>query len=198
MIKIKTVHFVTKLFFLIFFLHLTHPTFAVNATTDIAVSVKPSSIPTIAIAVVNVRHLLQHAPQSEKARKKLKQRFLKKEQELDIEAEAIRKFEDSIKQIEEQLSRHDKIEKERELRSRKRAQTRDLEDYREDLRLAKNMALDGVQKVVYDAIDQVRRSKNIDIVIQDFVSASERVDITSTVLSYLADKLKENKKKSKK
>lgn len=172
---------------------LTSPLQSVFAAKESAVT------PTI--AVVNVRHLLQHAPQSEKASKALKKRFSSKELELDGEAEAIRKFEESIRQAEGQLSRSEKIEKERELRSRKRIQNRALEDYREELRLAKNTALDDVQKAVFEAIDVVRKTQRIDIVIQDFVSASERVDITKMVLSYLAKRLKEeqaNKKDEKK
>ena len=153
--------------------------------------------PKISIAVVNVRHLLQHAPQSELASQELKERFLKKEQELDTEAEAIREFEESIRQMEGRISREEKIEKERELRSRKRKQNRALEDYREDLRLAKSAALDDVQKVVFEAIDEVRKKKKIDIIIQDFISASERVDITEAVLSYLAIQLRKDQTKNK-
>lgn len=149
------------------------------------------------IAVVNVRYLLQHAPQSEEASKVLKKKFLAKEKELDKEAEAIRAFEESIRQSEGQLTRQEKIEKERELRSRKRTQNRALEDYREDLRLAKSAALDDVQETVFEAIDAVRKDEDIDIVIQDFVSASEKVDITKKVLAYLARKLKEDKSKKK-
>ncbi len=148
------------------------------------------AITSVSVAVVNVRHLLQHAPQSEAASKELKKRFLSKEQELDTEAEAIRAFEESLRQAEGRITREEKIEKKRELRSRKRTQNRALEDYREDLRLAKSEALDDVQKTVFEAIDEVRQLKKIDIILQDFVSASERVDITKTVLAYLADKLK--------
>ena len=152
---------------------------------------------TVSIAVVNVRYLLQHAPQSDAASKELKDRFLAKEKELDAEADSIRLFEESIRQSEGRITREEKIEKERELRSRKRNQNRALEDYREDLRIAKSAALDDVQKLVFETIDEVRKAKKIDIVIQDYVSASERVDITETVIEYLAEKLKkEHVKKS--
>ncbi len=144
----------------------------------------------LSVAVVNVRYLLQHAPQSDAASKELKDRFLAKEKELDAEADAIRLFEESIRQSEGRITREEKIEKERELRSRKRSQNRALEDYREDLRIAKSAALDDVQKLVFETIDEVRKAKKIDIVIQDYVSASERVDITETVIEYLAEKLK--------
>lgn len=149
------------------------------------------------IAVVNVRYLLQHAPQSEEASKELKERFLSTELALDAEAEAIRIFEESLKKTEESIPREVKIEKERELRSRKRTQNRALEDYREDLRLAKSAALDDVQKAVFEAIDEVRKQEDIDIVIQDFVSASERVDITKKVLDFLAEKLRIDKRKAR-
>jgi len=163
-------------------LTLITPVFADN-TADSSVSV----------AVVNVRYLLQHAPQSDAASNELKKRFLSKEKDLDAEAEAIRAFEESIRKSEDKLSREEKIEKERELRSRKRTQNRALEDYREDLRLAKSAALDDVQKMVFEAIDEVRKVKKIDIVIQDYVSASERVDITKAVIVFLAEKLKQDK-----
>jgi Skp family chaperone for outer membrane proteins len=192
---------VIKIISLVLLLCLVQPGFSenvVNNVVDKGVVTTTLPPPQIAIAVVNVRYLLQHAPQSEAARKALKQRFISKEKLLDAEAEAIRKFEASVRLIDDQLDRTEKIEKERELRSRKRAQNRALEDYREDLRLAKNAALDDVQKVVFEAIDVVRKSRNIDIVIQDFVAASERVDITKTVLSYLANKLKEDKKNTDK
>lgn len=153
---------------------------------------KKDSVSAVNIAVVNVRHLLQHAPQSGAASKALKERFIAKEKILDAEASSIRNFEESIKQAEGSITREEKIEKERELRSRKRAQNRALEDYREDLRLAKSAALDDVQKAVFEAIDEIRKAQAIDIVIQDFISASERVDITQTVLSYLAQQLEKD------
>ena len=188
--RILTTAFFTVLFTVFFIVTLPfQPVFAAKQMGNENV--------TATIAVVNVRHLLQHAPQSEEATKALKKRFSNKELKLDEESEAIRKFEEAIRQAEGQQSRSEKIEKERELRSRKRTQNRALEDYREELRIAKNSALDEVQKAVFEAIDVVRERQKIDIVIQDFVSASERVDITKDVLAYLADKLKEEQASKK-
>jgi len=39
------------------------------------------------------------------------------------------------------------------------------------------------------AIDEVRKQQDVDIVLQDYVSASKRVDITPLVLEYLKKKL---------
>jgi len=80
-------------------------------------------------------------------------------------------------------------EKEREIRSRKRIRSRSLQDFREELRFARDEALDNVQKEVFRAIDEVRIAQKIDIVFQDYISASQRVDITPLVLEYLKQKI---------
>ena len=49
-----------------------------------------------------------------------------------------------------------------------------------------------MQKEVFSAIDEVRKQQDIDIILQDYISANERVDITPFVLEFLKNKL--NKK----
>ena len=75
------------------------------------------------------------------------------------------------------------------MRARKRSRSRSLQDFREELRFARDAALDDVQKEVFRAIDEVRKQQNVDIVLQDYVSADKRVDLTPLVLDYLKKKL---------
>lgn len=147
-----------------------------------------------AIAVVDVRLLLQKAPQSDEASRVLKERFLPQEKALDDEAATIKRLEEELLQDQAQLSKEEQINRERDLRQRKRERNRALEDYREDLRLERNAALDEVQRQVFEAIDQVRAAKNIDVVIQDYVAANPDVDITDEVLTFLGKLLKESQK----
>ena len=81
---------------------------------------------------------------------------------------------------------------EREIRSLKRERARTLEDFREELRFARDTALDEVQKSVFQAIEEVRIERGIDIVIQEYVSASSRVDLTPHVIDYLKNKLEQH------
>lgn len=157
--------------------------------------VAANNSPSFRIATVDVRYLLKNAPQSDVASKALKERFQDSEKALDKEMAAIKDLEELLKRAVATLSKDERRKQEREIRSRKRTQSRALEDYREDLRLARNTALEDVQKLVFEAIDTVRKEEKIDVVIQDYVSASERISITEIVLDYLQDKLQNEQKK---
>ena len=144
----------------------------------------------VSVAVVNVTFLMENAPQSEAASNQLKEKFLPQEKKLAQQLDEINKLEAELKQlIASQADAEIKRQKERELRARKRARTRTLQDFREELRFARDAALDDVQKEVFGAIDEVRKQQQVDIVLQDYVSADKRVDITPLVLDYLKQKL---------
>jgi len=145
----------------------------------------------VSVGVVNVTFLMKNAPQSDLASNRLKEKFLPQEKKLAEALEEINNLEGALeklitlKNIDSDLKR----QKQRELRARKRARGRSLQDFSEELRFARNAALDDVQKEVFSAIDDVRKQQNIDIIIQDYISANKRVDITPLVLEYLRDKL---------
>ena len=145
----------------------------------------------VSVGVVNVTFLMKNAPQSDLASNRLKEKFLPQEKKLAEALEEINNLEGALeklitlKNIDSDLKR----QKHRELRARKRERGRSLQDFSEELRFARNAALDDVQKEVFSAIDDVRKQQNIDIIIQDYISANKQVDITPLVLEYLRDKL---------
>ncbi|MCF6190379.1 MAG: OmpH family outer membrane protein [Cocleimonas sp.] len=144
----------------------------------------------VSVGVVNVTFLMENAPQAEVASSNLKDKFLPQEQKLAEDLEQINGLEIGLKELIVSKENADiRRQKERELRSRKRARSRSLQDFREELRFARDAALDVVQKEVFSAIDEVRKEKNIDIILQDYISASQRVDITPVVLGFLKKKL---------
>jgi outer membrane protein len=144
----------------------------------------------VSVGVVNVTFLMENAPQSEVASTQLKARFSPQEKKLAIELDEINQLETELNKIKESKGDVELLrQKERELRSRKRVRSRTLQDFREELRFARDAALDDVQKEVFKAIDEVRIQQGVDIVLQDYVSASQRVDITPLVLEHLKSKL---------
>jgi outer membrane protein len=144
----------------------------------------------VSVGVVNVTFLMENAPQSEVASTQLKARFTPQEKKLAIELDEINQLEIELNKIKESKGDVELLrQKERELRSRKRVRSRTLQDFREELRFARDAALDDVQKEVFKAIDEVRTQQDVDIVLQDYVSASQRVDITPLVLEHLKSKL---------
>lgn len=142
------------------------------------------------VAVVNVTFLMENAPQSEAASNLLKEKFLPQEEQLAKQLETINKLEAELEKLTSSgTGGETKRQKERQLRSEKRKRSRSLQDFREELRFARDAALDDVQKEVFNAIDAVRSQQKIDIVLQDYVSASKSIDITPLVLTYLKKQL---------
>lgn len=142
------------------------------------------------VAVVNVTFLMENAPQSEAASNLLKEKFLPQEERLAKQLETINKLKTELENlISSGVKGEIKRQKERLLRSEKRKRSRSLQDFREELRFARDAALDDVQKEVFNAIDAVRDQQNIDIVLQDYISASKTIDITPLVLTYLKKQL---------
>ncbi|HIO92413.1 MAG TPA: OmpH family outer membrane protein [Leucothrix mucor] len=144
----------------------------------------------VSIGVVNVRSLMENAPQARNSSAKLKAKFSPTEQALAKQLEEIRQLEEKKNSNEILGSTVKKVQLERDIRIRKRVHSRALEDFREELRFARDTALDKVQQEVYEAIATVRAQRGIDIIIQEYVSASKRVDITDGVLEYLHAKIK--------
>ena len=149
------------------------------------------------IAVVNVPHLMKNAPEAESAGLELKARFSPREQALSQELEDISQLENERERNLAIWSDDQRLQNEREVRTRKRERTRALEDFREELRFARDKALDAVQQSVFQAISEVREERGIDVVVEVYVSASKRVDITQDVLDYLQRKFDEQQASSK-
>ncbi len=157
------------------------------------IHIKALANDSVSVGVVNVTFLMENSPQSEIASDKLKSKFSPQEKKLAAELEEINAIElelNEIKTAKKSLTLQ--RQKERELRTLKRVRSRALQDFREELRFARDLALDEVQKEVFKAIAEVRKQQNIDIILQDYVSASKKVDITPAVLEYLQQKVGES------
>ncbi|HFC93713.1 MAG TPA: OmpH family outer membrane protein [Leucothrix mucor] len=142
----------------------------------------------ISIGVVNINKIMEQAPQAERSSINLKAKFLPIEENLAEQTIEIKKLMATKAEI---SSSDEKLQMERKLRTLKRAHSRALEDFREEFRFARDRALDKVQNEVYDAIHVVRRQLGLDLIVQEYVSADPRIDITSAVLQYLRKKMQE-------
>jgi len=135
--------------------------------------------------------LMENTPEAELASQALKAQFAPKELELAKQQDQITQLEATRQRNRSTWSEDDIRKADREIRSMKRDHARRLEDFREELRFARDSALDTVQKSVFQAIEEVRIERDIDIVIQEYVSASERVNMTFHVMTHLKNKLKQ-------
>ena len=157
----------------------------------------PRDVLNLSVAVVNIRRLMEEAPQAAIERAILRERFNDIEERIEKEAIQIRELEISLKQEITPLTEAERLSLEREARSLRRKHLRGKEDYVEDQRIAQMAALEKVQTAVFDAIKKVREQEKIDIILNDFVSASERVDITPRVYRYLEEVLQAEQETAK-
>lgn len=144
----------------------------------------------VSIGVVSISKIMEQAPQAERSSINLKAKFLPDEEKLAEQSIEIKKLME--KKAEISLSSPDeKLQMERKLRTLKRTHSRALKDFREEFRFARDRALDKVQNEVYDAIHIVRAQLGLDLIVQEYVSADSRIDITRNVLEYLREKMRE-------
>ncbi len=137
------------------------------------------------LAVVKVSVLLDQSPRAKALAKSIKKRYLEREQILKREHEDLKKLEAQLDRRADKLSNADRIKNSREFRTRKRQYTRDYELFRDQLNSERQEALIRVRQEVLDAITAVRKQYDIDIVIENYISADTTVDITADVIQYL-------------
>jgi outer membrane protein len=146
------------------------------------------------IGVVNTARILNEAPQVKEARERLKNEFAEREQGLS-------KIRDELKAKEEKLQRDGAImsdeqrrQLEHDLVNGKRDFVRAQNEFREDLNIRQNEIFSKVQHDIQQVIHQLAREQQYDLILENFVYASDKVDITNLVLQRLNQQAAQNKK----
>lgn len=175
----------------------SHCLLAVLLLPALAIAEDNASTSPFRIAIVDVSVLLENSPQSKAANEKLKSAYVPREESLNKEQQAIQQLEEALAvRIEAgTISEADKLEQQRELRDRKRKNVRALEDFREEVRTARDTAVDNLQSQIVLAIGEVREREQIDVVLResDYIVASNRVDMTNKVMQHLEQKFQADK-----
>lgn len=175
----------------------SHCLLAVLLLPALAIAEDNASTSPFRIAIVDVSVLLENSPQSKAANEKLKSAYVPREESLNQEQQAIQQLEEALAvRIEAgTVSEADKLEQQRELRDRKRKNVRALEDFREEVRTARDTAVDNLQSQIVLAIGEVREREQIDVVLResDYIVASNRVDMTNKVMQHLEQKFQADK-----
>ena len=160
------------------------------AVADTDLSTQKSS----KLAVVNISIIMKQSPRAESLTEEIKNKYLPREEALAQEGERLEELEASLdKPTDKRESDAERIKRSREFRERKRKHKRDYEDFRDQLSRARQDALAAVRQEVDEAINTVREKYSIDIVIDNYVSASSSVDITQAVIDYLNEKYEKEK-----
>ena len=140
------------------------------------------------IGLVNTEKLLRESAPAQRAFKKLEREFAARQ--ADVERVA-KKFRDQTTAFEKEqltLNEADRRNKQRELEVSSRDLQRAQRELREDENLRRNEELAGLQERLQKAIQQIAEAEKFDLILQEAVYVSARIDITDRVLKALADK----------
>ena len=124
--------------------------------------------------------LIEKAPQGDAAKAALETEFKPREQQIIELRTKIRDMEETLDSKADDFSK-----KQRALRDQRRDLKRMQQEMREDLNLRRNEELANLQKLISTAIIQMAKKENFDLIVQDAVYASSRIDITDAVLEKL-------------
>ncbi len=138
------------------------------------------------IGFIDADRINRESVPAERATKKLEKEFAPREQEL-------RKLEQQIKTLQGQLekdgltmSESDRRIKEQELGRQTREFQRLQREFREDLNLRRNEELAALFERANKVIKQIAETEKFDLILQEAVYRSPRLDITEKILKALA------------
>jgi outer membrane protein len=140
------------------------------------------------IGYISLERVFRDAAPAVRAQKKLEQEFSKREQEMQKMAEQLRKLQETLEKNSVTMSDTERRTKEREFGELNKDFQRKQRELREDGNQRRNEELAAVIERANRAIKVIAESEKYDIIFQEAVYASPRIDITEKVIKALDDK----------
>lgn len=139
------------------------------------------------IGFVNSDKVMREATPAVRAQKRLEKEFEKRDQELQKTAKELQGMQEQLEKNGMTLAEGDRKSKEREFNELNRDFQRRQREFREDLNQRRNEELASVLDRANKAVKQIAEAEKFDIIFQEAVYASPRIDITDKVIKALAE-----------
>ena len=143
--------------------------------------------PEIKIGFVNGQRVINESPQAARAKKKLEKEFEKRDQDLQKLGKQLQGMQEALEKNAVTMSEVDRRNKEREFNDLNREFQRRQREFREDLNLRQNKEMSAIYERVNKVIKQVAESEKYDLILQEAVVVSNRIDLTDKVIKALQD-----------
>ncbi|HZW22596.1 OmpH family outer membrane protein [Noviherbaspirillum sp.] len=137
------------------------------------------------VGFVSTERIFREAAPAKAAQAKIEQEFSKRDKELQEMASRLKSMSDKLDKDAAVLSETDRIRRQRELADLDKDFQRKQREFREDLNQRRNEELAIVLERTNKVIKQIAEAEKYDIVFQEAVYASPRIDITDKVLKAL-------------
>lgn len=137
------------------------------------------------IGYVNSDRVLRDANAAKAAEAKLEAEFGKRGRELNDAANQLKAAAAKLDKDAPTLGEAERVRRQRDLVEQDSVLQRKQREFREDLQQRKNEELSGVVERANRVIKQIYETEKYDLIVQDAVFASSRVDITDKVIKSL-------------
>src|ERR1043165_8984906 len=130
------------------------------------------------IGYVNTERRLREATPAVRAQRKIEAEFQKRDQELARFADQLKKMQEDIEKNAVTMSESQRRNRERDFGEMNRGVLRKQREFREDLNQRRNEERAQVVEQANRVINQIAEQEKFDLILQDAVYRSPRIDIT--------------------
>ena len=161
------------------------------ATLMVALSVvlpaTQASAAELKVGYVNTQRIFRDAPTAVKAQKRIEAEFSKRDQDVQRMAKQLQGLQETLEKNSVTMSESERRGKEKELNDLSREFQRRQREFREDLNLRQNEENAAIIEKANKAIKQLAESEKFDLIVQDVVWVSPRLDVTDKIIKALSD-----------
>ena len=139
------------------------------------------------IGFVNIPAVLEKAPQAEKAKKRLEQKFSPRDKQLVVQQKEIQSMEEKLTRDASVMSNSEKSNLEKDILNKKRDAKRAQQEFSEDFNASRNEELGKLQRRIVEAVRAIAKEQDYDLLLTDgVIYANDQIDITAQVQQKLS------------
>jgi outer membrane protein len=138
------------------------------------------------LGFVNGQRVVNESPQAKRAKQKLEKEFEKRDQELQQLSKRLQSMQENLEKNGVTMAESERRTKEREFNELNRDFQRKQREFREDLNLRQNEEMAGIFERANKIIKQIAEADKFDLIVQEAVYFSPRIDITDKVIKALS------------
>lgn len=139
------------------------------------------------IGYINLQRVSNDAPQAQRAMKKIKAEFEKRDQDLQKMGKQLQTMQEKLEKDGVTMSDSDRRTREREFADLNREFQRKQREFREDLSVRQNEELAALYESVNKVIRKIAETEKYDLIVQEAVYYSPAIDITPKVIKALSE-----------
>lgn len=139
------------------------------------------------VGFVNIPAVLEKAPQAEKAKKRLEQKFSPRDKQLVAQQKEIQTMEEKMTRDASVMSDSERSNLEKDIQNKKRDAKRSQQEFSEDFNASRNEELGKLQRRIVEAVREIAKEQKFDLLLTDgVIYANDEIDITAQVQQKLS------------